>query len=214
MVKKVKKCQKSQKSQKRSKKVKQGKKRSKKVKKVKKGNKRARKRVGSSHFLFKAVIARAWSSGRVWSFFLCVCLSKTGRPEYGRQSKCRLDGSKSFVVGVPSWRVGPRHSANVQFVLFQIVEQVVSQGATFPNSQFLPATRRTPEDVIAILAVGESDPTFPALQEALKQAQQAQVQPVESRIKSSEFLSSGRRSAWRKHTRRWRTRRPRLSPQN
>ena len=61
--------------------------------------------------------------------------------------------------------------------------------------------RRTPEEVLqgararvakleaAISAVGDLDPTFPALQEALKQARrQAQVQPVESRIKSSEFF--------------------------
>ena len=41
----------------------------------------------------------------------------------------------------------------------------------------------------AISAVGESDPTFLALQEALKQARKhAQVQPVESRIKSWEFF--------------------------
>ena len=61
--------------------------------------------------------------------------------------------------------------------------------------------RRTPEEALqaararvakleaAISAVGESDPTFPALQEALRQARKhAQVQPVESRIKSSEFF--------------------------
>ena len=61
--------------------------------------------------------------------------------------------------------------------------------------------RRTPEEVVqgararvvkleaAISAVGESDPTFPALREALSQARrQAQVPPVESRIKSSEFF--------------------------
>ena len=41
----------------------------------------------------------------------------------------------------------------------------------------------------AILAVGDCDPTFPALHEALSQARrQAQVPPVESRIKSSEFF--------------------------
>ena len=68
--------------------------------------------------------------------------------------------------------------------------------------QSVPAgnERRTPKDVIqgararvakleaTIFAVGESDPTFRG-QEALKQARrQAQVQPVESRIKSSEFF--------------------------
>ena len=61
--------------------------------------------------------------------------------------------------------------------------------------------RRSPEEALqaararvakleaADSAVGESDPTFPALQEAPRQARKhAQVQPVESRIKYSEFF--------------------------
>ena len=100
-----------------------------------------------------------------------------------------------FVVGVP--RVGPRQSAKVQFVHNQIA--VVSPGATVPHRQF--RQREAPEEALqaararvakleaAISAVGVSDPTFPALQEALRQARKhAQVQPVESQVKSSEFF--------------------------
>ena len=62
----------------------------------------------------------------------------------------------------------------------------------------------------AISAVGESDPTFPALREVLSPARRQAQPPVESLRSSS---SSGRRSVWGKFARRWRMRRPRLSPQ-
>ena len=61
-------------------------------------------------------------------FFLCVFLSKTERHA---SQRIWMDGSKSFVVSVPSRRVGPKHSAKVH--LSQIVGQVVSRGATFPT---------------------------------------------------------------------------------
>ena len=101
-------------------------------------------RLGSSHFLFKASIARAWSSGRVWSFSCVFSFRRSGMPRRGWQTVEVPAGWFEVIRGVPSRRVGPRHSAKVQFALSQLVWQVVSRGSTFLHSQFR-RTRGAPQ---------------------------------------------------------------------
>ena len=147
-------------------------------------------RLGSSHFLFKAAIACAWS----------VRSSVVLFREFSSARRCDMPRRGWQTVEVP-----PRWFDRAQRLSSPTIR---SRSRTSAKAQRSPPSastdgneRRTPEDVlqgararvakleIAISAAGESDPTFPGLQEALKQARrQAQVQPVESRIRSSEFF--------------------------
>ena len=80
------------------------------------------------------------------------------------------------------------------------------QREAHPEEAPLAARARVAKLEAAISAVGESDPTFPALQEALRQARKrAQVQPVESRIKSSEFFIERAKKRVENGRKRWRT---------